>query len=236
MGQRHLRQFLGMTNHLHKFISNFSEKTAPLRELLRNDAHWSWEPAQQQAFDTLKADISQPPVLRYFDPSKPVTLSVDASKSGLGAVCLQDGFPVAYASRAITEAEIRYAQIEKELLSATSACRKFLDFIYGRQVTIKTDHKPITAIVNKPLHLAPVHLQRMLLHLQKYRFWHSVVPALQQCSTPPAERSSSHSPGSRPSLVLCKHRHVQLEWTAVPDTHWLLLWLVWDEHSQWLIF
>ena len=107
MGQRHLRQFLGMTNQLHKFISNFSEKTAPLRELLRNDAHWSWEPAQQQAFDTLKADISQPPVLRYFDPSKPVTLSANASKSGLSAVCLQDGFPVAYASRAITEAEIR---------------------------------------------------------------------------------------------------------------------------------
>ena len=130
-GPEALRRFLGMTSYLHKFISNFSEleKTAPLRELLRNDAHWSWEPAQQQAFDTLKADISQPPVLRYFDPLKPVTLSVDASKSVLGAACLQDGLPVAYASRALTEAETRYAQIEKELLSATFACRKFHDFI-----------------------------------------------------------------------------------------------------------
>ena len=163
-----LRRFLGMINYLHKFISNFSEKTAPLRELLRNDVHWGWEPAQQQAFNTLKADISQPPVLRYFDPSKPVTLSVDASKSGLGAACLQDGYPVAYASRALTEAETRYAQIEKELLSATFACRKFHDFIYGRQATIETDHKPLTAIVNKPLHSAPARLQHMLLQLQKY--------------------------------------------------------------------
>ena len=167
-GPKALCQFLGMTNYFHKFISNFSEKTAPLHELLWNDAHWSWEPAQQQAFDTLKADISQPPVLRYFDPLKPVTLSVDASKSGLGAACLQDGLPVAYASRALTEAETRYAQIEKELLSATFACRKFHDFIYGRQATIETDHKPITAVVNRPLHLAPVRLQRMLLQLQKY--------------------------------------------------------------------
>jgi len=71
-GPEALRRFLGMTNYLHKFISNFSEKTAPLHELLRNDAHWSWKPAQQQAFDALKANISQPPVLRYFDPSKPV--------------------------------------------------------------------------------------------------------------------------------------------------------------------
>ena len=158
-GPEELRRFLGMINYLHKFISNFSEKTAPLRELLQNDV---------QAFNTLKADISQPPVLRYFDPSKPVTLSVNASKSGLGAACLQDGYPVAYASRALMEAETRYAQIEKELLSATFSCRKFHDFIYGRQATIETDHKPLTAIVNKPLHSAPARLQRMLLQLQKY--------------------------------------------------------------------
>ncbi|KAL9960046.1 hypothetical protein ACROYT_G033443 [Oculina patagonica] len=163
-----LRRFLGMANYLHKFISNFSKKTAPLRELLRNDTHWSWEQVQQRAFEALKEDISQPPVLRYFDPSKSVTLSVDASKSGLGAAYLQDGCPVAYASRALTEAETRYAQIEKELLAATFACKKFHDFIYGRQATIETDHKPLTAIVNKPLHLAPARLQRMLLLLQKY--------------------------------------------------------------------
>jgi len=54
-GREALRRFLGMTNYLHKFISNFSEKTAPLRELLRNDVHWSWEPAQQQAFDDLRS-------------------------------------------------------------------------------------------------------------------------------------------------------------------------------------
>ena len=157
-----------MTNYLHKFISNFSEKTAPLRELLWNDIHWSWEPAQQQAFDTLEADISQPPVLRYFDPSKPVLLSINATKSGLGAACLQDGYPVAYASQALMEVETQYAQIEKELLSATFTCRKFHDFIYGWQATIETDHKPLTAVVNKPLRSAPAHLQRMLLQLQKY--------------------------------------------------------------------
>ena len=47
-GPEALRRFLGMTNYLHKFISNFSEKTAPLRELLRNDVHWSWEPAHNK--------------------------------------------------------------------------------------------------------------------------------------------------------------------------------------------
>ena len=42
-----LRRFLGMINYLQKFISNFSEKTAPLRKLLRNGIHWNWEAPQQ---------------------------------------------------------------------------------------------------------------------------------------------------------------------------------------------
>ena len=95
-------------------------------------------------------------------------LSVDASKSGLGAACLQNEAPVAYASRALTDCETRYAQIEKELLAAVFACKKFHDFIYGRQVTIETDHKPLISIVKKPLHAAPARLQRMLLQLQRY--------------------------------------------------------------------
>ena len=123
---------------------------------------------QQQAFEALKADISQPPVLKFFDASKPVTLSFGASKSGLGAACLQDESSVAYASRALTEAETRNAQIEKELLAATFARRKFHDFVYGQEAITETDHKPLTAIVNKPLHAAPACLQRMLLQLQRY--------------------------------------------------------------------
>ena len=95
-------------------------------------------------------------------------LSVDASKSGLGAACLQDDAPVAFASRALSNAETRYAQIEKELLAAVFACRKFHDFIYGRRVTTETDHKPLITIVKKPLHAAPTRLQRMLLQLQRY--------------------------------------------------------------------
>ena len=143
-------------------------KTATLRELLHNDVVWNWTETHQQAFERLKDDLTNPPVLKFFDARKPVVLSVDASKSGLGAACLQDDAPVAFASRALSDAETRYAQIEKELLAAVFACRKFHDFIYGRRVTIETDHKPLITIVKKPLHAAPARLQRMLLQLQRY--------------------------------------------------------------------
>ncbi|KAL8570113.1 hypothetical protein ACOMHN_033792 [Nucella lapillus] len=102
-----LQRFLGMTNYLNKFIQNYSEKTAVLRELLRNDIIWSWTDAHQQALNRLKDDLMNPPVLKFFEPTKPVVLSVDASKNGLGAACLQEDAPVAYASRALSDCETR---------------------------------------------------------------------------------------------------------------------------------
>ena len=107
--------------------------------------------SQQNAFELLQKDICTTPTLKYFDPSKYVKLSVDASKSGLGAVCLQEESPVAYASRSLSEVETRYAQIEKELPAAVFACRKFYDYIYGRKIIIETDHKPLITIFKKPL-------------------------------------------------------------------------------------
>ena len=98
-----------------------------------------------------------------------MTIQCDASQSGLGAALMQNGQPVAYSSRALTPAETRYAQIEKELLAIVWACDRFEAYIYGRQmVHVETDHQPLELIVKKPLNSAPTRLQRMLLRLQRY--------------------------------------------------------------------
>ena len=145
--QAGVQRILGVLNYLHKFIKHMSSKTAPLRELLHKDVAFIWGESQNDSFNTLKNDLCSAPILKYFDPSKPVKLSADSSKSGLGACCLQDDLPVAYASRSLTPAEINYAQIEKELLASVFACTKFHDFIYGRPAIIETDHKPLISIV-----------------------------------------------------------------------------------------
>ena len=93
-----------------------------------------------------------------------LTLSVDASSKGLGAVLLQDGKPLAYMSRALTPAQERYAQIEKETLTIVYSTQTFHQFIYGRPTQVKSAHK----LLSKPLHQAPLRLQKLVLTLQWY--------------------------------------------------------------------
>ena len=46
--------------------------------------------------------------------------------------------------------------------------QKFDQYVYGRSVTVQSDHRPLAAISNKPLRSAPRRLQGMLLKIQKY--------------------------------------------------------------------
>ena len=164
-----VQRLLGLAQYLAKFMPHLSDITKPLRDLTRQDCEWMWHTTQQAAVDELKKAVISAPVLRYYDLKEEVTIQCDASQSGLGAAFLQNGQPVAYASRALTSAETRYAQIEKELLSIVFACDRFEAYIYGRDnVHVETDHKSLESIVVKPLNCAPKRLQRMLLRLQKY--------------------------------------------------------------------
>ena len=95
-------------------------------------------------------------------------LQCDASDTGLGATLLQNGQPVAYASRYLTDTERNYTQIEKELLTIVFGAGKFNRYTYGRKVFVESDHKLLEVIYQKPLVAAPKRLQRMLLRLQKY--------------------------------------------------------------------
>lgn len=166
--KQELLRFMGMVQYLAKFIPNLSEVSAPLRKLLEKDTEWHWDQAQRTSFEELKRLVTNAPTLKFFDVNKPVMLSVDASSEGIGAVILQEGKPVAYASRALTDCQRRYAQIEKELLAIVYGCEKFHQYVYGKQIDVESDHKPLESIFKKPLHQAPMRLQRMLLRLQKY--------------------------------------------------------------------
>ena len=163
-----VQRFIGLLNYLSKFVPLFSDLTEPLRSIQKSDSDFVWSPACQDSFDRIKQKIVFAPVLQYVDVSKHTVIQTDASSKGLGSCLMQNGLPIAFASRALTDAETRYAQIEKELLAIVFACEKFSYYVYGRDVEVQSDHKPLEALFKKPLCSTTPRLQRMLMRLLKY--------------------------------------------------------------------
>ena len=151
-----------------RFLPDLAGTLEPIRALTRKDTPSVWSTECENAFDMLKKSLSESPCLAYFDVSKEVVIQVDSSKHGIGAVLLQEGRPIEYASRALTPSERNWAQIEKEALSVLYGLERFDQYTYGRPVKVENDHKPLAAILRKPLSQAPKRLQDIMMRYHRY--------------------------------------------------------------------
>ena len=115
-----------------------------------------------------KTALTTLPVLAYFDRNKDHIIQTDASKTGLGAVLLQEGQPVVYASRTLTDTECQYSNIERELLGVAFGLERLHHYTFGKPITVETDHQPLTSIWKKTIVTSSPRLQRLLLRLAQY--------------------------------------------------------------------
>ncbi|KAL0328234.1 UNVERIFIED_CONTAM: Transposon Ty3-G Gag-Pol polyprotein [Sesamum calycinum] len=110
-----LRSFLGLASYYRRFIKGYSKIVNPLTDLLRKDQKWELTVACEDAFKLLKQAISSQPVLKLPQFDRPFEVQVDASDRALGGVLVQDKHPVAFESRKLKDAELRYSTHEKEM-------------------------------------------------------------------------------------------------------------------------
>ena len=148
-----LRAFLGLVNYYSKFVPNLASLLHPLYSLLQSEVQWKWsKECQASSFQEAKEKLISAPVLTHYDVNLPIHMAADASQYGVGAVIshtMPDGSerPIAFASRTLSSNEKRYSQVEKEALALVFGVKKFHQYLYGRQFTLVTDHKPLTAIL-----------------------------------------------------------------------------------------
>ena len=144
-----MRSFLGLINYLNWFSPQLFELSDPLRQICRQKEEFQLTEACEIAFHQCKEEISKNITLHYFNLKSPTILQTDASKKGLGPMLLQNSTLVMFASRALTGSEKNYQNLEWECLATIWGMEKFHYFLYGKQVTLETDQKPLVAIYKK---------------------------------------------------------------------------------------
>ena len=174
-----LRSFLGLCEQLAGFSSDVAAAMLPLRPLLKASAEFIWCAEHDRAFEATKQALVSPPVLSFFDPSRPTRLETDASRTrGLGYALLQQDPKghwrlVEANSRFITDTEARYAMIELELLAVRWAMRKAHNYLFGLPTfTLVVDHQPLISILNRQTLdcVDNARLQRLKADLNAYQF------------------------------------------------------------------
>ena len=179
-----LQSFLGMLNYYGRFLPDLATLLSPLYELLQSSKKWSWEERQDRSFQEAKKLLATSDVLTHYDPRKPLVLSCDASPYGVGAVLshrMPDDTeqPIAFASRSLSPTERKYAQLDKEALAIIFGVKRFHQYLYGRNFSILSDHKPLQYLLGETRGIpamASARIQRWALTLSAYSYSISYKP------------------------------------------------------------
>ncbi|XP_057335847.1 uncharacterized protein LOC130674515 isoform X2 [Microplitis mediator] len=147
-----VREFLGLAGYYRRFIKDFAKISKCLSDLTSKNARFTWTPEHQVAFETLRDKLCTAPILQYPDFSKPFILTTDASNYAVGAILSQgkigEDTIVATASRVLNKHENNYSTTEKEMVAALFGMKTFRPYLYGREFTLVTDHRPLVWVNN----------------------------------------------------------------------------------------
>ncbi|GFO04002.1 Zinc finger protein [Plakobranchus ocellatus] len=172
--KREVRAFLGLVSYYKEFVQNFAAVSAPLSDLVRKGQPniVNWGDSQERAYNSLKVAVTSKPVLQLPDVNKKFVLRTDASDRGLGAVLMQENegtlFPVAYASKKLTDRERKYSVTEREALAIVWGVKKFSLYLYGTVFTLQTDHGALQFL--NAAKFDSSRIMRWALALQVYNF------------------------------------------------------------------
>lgn len=170
-----VRSLLGMMNFCgSRFVPNYASLTHDMRILTQKETTWEWTDKHDRCLSELRSALSSSPVLEYFDQDKETEIHVDASPVGLAAILSQRSSDngqrhiVTYASKSLTPVQQRYSQTEREALAVLWACEHLHLYVFGKSVTIYTDHKPLVAMYGNPSAKLPTRIENWALRLQPY--------------------------------------------------------------------
>ncbi|GJZ13196.1 putative reverse transcriptase domain-containing protein [Tanacetum coccineum] len=127
----------------------FFKIAKPLTSLTQKNQKYEWGEKEEEAFQTLKNNLCDAPILSLPDGVEDFVVYCDASNQGLGCVLMQRGKVIAYVSRQLKIHEKNYTTHDLELGAVVFALKTWRHYLYGTKGVIYTDHNSLQHIFNQ---------------------------------------------------------------------------------------
>ena len=133
-----LMSFLGFTNYYREFIKGYADKVYPMQKLMRNKGKkFEWNEEGQAAFENIKRELSEEPVLGMPKKKDTYVLDTDASVGAIAGILHQEQErngrtvfrPSAYGSKVLSDTEMKYGAPKAEMfvvVTFVENCRAYL--------------------------------------------------------------------------------------------------------------
>ena len=138
-----VRSFHGLASFYRRFVKDFSSIAAPITEVIKKDVGFKWGEEQEKAFKVIKEKLTHAPLLALPNFAKTFEVECDASGLGIGAVLMQEGRPIAYFSKKLSGAALKYPTYDKELYALVRALETWQHYLWPKEFVIHTDHESL---------------------------------------------------------------------------------------------
>ncbi|MBW0517918.1 hypothetical protein O181_057633 [Austropuccinia psidii MF-1] len=173
---KEMQSFLGLASYYRNHINNFAHMTSSLYKLCSKDVVFEITKERRDAYERIKHDLTNAPVLISPDFELPFKLYIDAACSpGLGAALHQrqivDGEPregvICYIPRQLKDSEARYGATQTEFLCLVWALEKLHYYLEGAVFEVYTDFTALKSLLN--MKNTNRHMLRWQIAIQEYR-------------------------------------------------------------------
>jgi hypothetical protein len=146
-----LKSFLGLASYYCKFIKNFAKIVAPFTNLWKKSVEtYEWDKACNEAFGTLKGILVKTLVLKLPDFDKDFEIHFDAFDFAIGGVLVQEGKPVPFENKKLSETKGRWPTHEKEMWAVIHCLKTWGHYIGSKDVMVWTDNVTLKYFATQP--------------------------------------------------------------------------------------
>ena len=139
-------------------MQNYGKIAHPLTALCKHTGVLKWNEETNRAFQQLKVAMTVAPVLALSYVSKEFVIKTDASNSGIGAVLIQEGHPIAFISKALAAKHQALSAYDKEMFVILFVVKKWHYYLVGRHFTIRTYHQPLRYLMQQKVSTLSQHM------------------------------------------------------------------------------